>query len=270
MNRKPLIGIVVFFACTAGISAAQETLSQKKLGITLDATYVSRYIWRGFDCYPDNHGGFQPSIDLDLYQTGFGVNIWASAANQGGFEDSKELDYTLYYTGSFLKDDVFATDYKLGWAYYSYPGMSRKTANMQEVFSSFSWPKLLPGGLVPSYTFIYLWPAESHSDVRDYGGAFHIFGLGYTLNLPKVLPNTTCQPVQLGVDVVYNDGAYIPNTGYNSVDHDWSHAVFKIASPFELTKNFTFTPGFYYQSSWEDSVNENDEYWFSLSLSYKF
>jgi hypothetical protein len=209
-------------------------------------------------------------MNLDFFQTGFGLNIWSSMATHSGFEDCKELDYTPYYYNSFFKDSKFETAYKIGWSYYSYPGMARNVANMQEVFSSFSWPKILPGGLVPSYTFACLWPAESHSGVSDYGGAFHTFSLDYTLNLPKVLPNTESQPLLLGVDIVYNDGAYIPNTGYSSVDHDWSHAVFRIASPFTLTNHITFTPGFYYQSSWEDSVNENDEYWFSLSLAYTF
>jgi len=274
MKTKTLVIIMVLLN-TATLLIAEEQqqvqTQEKKLGITLDATYVSRYLWRGFDCYPKNHSAFQPSINLDLYETGFGINIWSSMANGSGFEDSKELDYTVYYYNSFFKDETYVTNYKVGWVYYSYPGVSRKTYNMQEIFTTFSWPKILPFGVVPSYTAAALWAAESNSDMRNCGGWFHIFGLGYDLNLPAVLPNTDKQVVHLSIETIYNDGAYAPcNTKYASVDHDWSHMVFGISSPFTLSKNLTFTPGFYYQSSWEDSVNESDEYWTSLSLTYNF
>ena len=276
MKRINILSVtsIVVFTMAAMTAAQEQQLEQqkKKLGITLDATYVSRYLWRGFDCYPKNHSAFQPSIDLDLYGTGFGINIWSSMANRSGFEDYKELDYTLYYYNSFFKDETYVTNYKIGWVYYSYPGMSRDAANMQEIFTTFSWPKILPFGVVPSYTAACLWAAERESDVRQYGGWFHIFGLGYDLNLPKLLPNTDKQVVHLSMDIVYNDGAYCPSdtTKYTSVDHDWSHAVFGISAPLCLSENLTFTPGFYYQSSWEDSVNEHDEHWASLSLTYKF
>jgi len=39
---------------------------------------------------------------------------------------------------------------------------------------------------------------------------------------------------------------------------------------FALSENLTFTPGIYYQPSMGDSVNREDEYWWNLSMSYKF
>jgi hypothetical protein len=263
--------IIIILTYVTNVSAQQQSEAEKStLGITLDTAYVSRYIWRGFDCYPNNHSATQPSVNFDIYQTGFGINIWSSMANGSGFEDFKELDYTLYYYNTFFKDLPFATDYTFGWIYYSYPGISRKTANMQEAFATLSWPNICPIGIIPKYTAACLWAAESNSGVRDNGGWFHIFGLGYDLYLPAVLKNTDKQIVHLSVETVYNDSAYIPcEQRFQNVDHDWSHAVFSISSSFNISRKLIFTPAFYYQSSWEKSVNTQDEYWVSLSLRYE-
>ena len=90
--------------------------------------------------------------------------------------------------------------------------------------------------------------------------------------MPSLLENRLEQIVHLSADIVYNDGTGAncnaqANTG---ADHDWSHAVFGIATDFEISENLTFTPGIYYQISMDDSVNTSDEYWISSGLVYKF
>ncbi|MFH1613480.1 MAG: hypothetical protein ABIG61_00140 [Planctomycetota bacterium] len=260
MNKKITL-IVTILLITAPLAHAEDN----KLGVALDVTYVSRYIWRGMDTYPSDHSAIQPSIDIDLYGTGFGVNVWWSRANKSGFENSEEIDYTLYYSNSLFEDESYATEYTIGWIYYNYPDEPKRVADMQEVYASLSWPNICPAGVVPSYTIVSTWPSESNSDIRDYSGWLHIFGLGYDLTVPGFLTETKEQILHLSAETVYNDGAYGA-----AVDHDWSHAVFGISTGFDLSNNLTFTPGFYYQSSWDDSVNTSDEYWTSLSLRYTF
>jgi hypothetical protein len=253
-----------FLATTLALTIVDVTgAKERKLDATVDVTYVSRYIWRGFDSYPNNHSAIQPSVDLDLYETGFGVNVWWSRANRNGFENSEEIDYTLYYGKSLFEGKTYATDYTIGWTWYYYPDEPRRIADMQEVFLSLSWPNIHRGGLVPCYTVVCTWPSEEGSDVKDYGGWFHIFGLCYDLTIPKFLAKAKEQVFHLSAETIYNDGAY-------GADHDWSHAVFGISTSFDLGSNLTFTPGFYYQSSWENSVNTQDEYWTSLSVIYQF
>ena len=258
-NVALLIAAVIFTA--VGLATAADN----KLDISIDATYVSRYIWRGTDTYPNNHSAIQPSVDIDFYGTGFGLNAWWSRPNRSGFEDSEEIDYTVCYCNSLFKDESYAAEYTIGWIYYSYPDEPKRAANTQEVYASLSWPNICPGGLVPSYTIVCTWPCESESDVRDYSGWVHIFGLCYELTVPGFLPGTKEQVLHLSTETVYNDGAYGA-----AIDHDWSHAVFGISTSFDLGGNLTFTPGFYYQSSWDDSVNTSDEHWTSLSLTYTF
>ena len=234
-----------------------------KLDATVDVTYVSRYIWRGFDVYSNNHGAIQPSVDVDLYGTGCGLNVWWSRADTSGFENNEEIDYTLYYGKSLFEGKTYATDYRIGWTYYYYPDEPREAADMQEFSLSLSWQNVHPAGLVPSYTIVCTWPSKSESDVRDYGGWFHILQLCYDLTIPAFLPQTEEQILHLAAETIYNDGAY-------GADHDWSHAVFGISTSFNLSENLSFTPGFYYQSSWDDSVNTQNEYWTTLSITYEF
>lgn len=260
MNKK-IILIVTILLITAGLAQAEDN----KVGVALDVTYVSRYIWRGMDTYPSDHSAIQPSIDIDLYGTGFGMNVWWSRANKSGFENSEEIDYTLYYSSNLFEGESYAAEYTIGWIYYNYPDEPKRVADMQEVYASLSWPNICPAGLVPSYTIVSTWPSESKSDIRDYSGWVHIFGLGYDMTVPGFLTETKEQVLHLSVETVYNDGAY-----GTAIDHDWSHAVFGVSTSFDLGNNLTFTPGFYYQSSWDDSVNTSDEYWTSLSLTYTF
>jgi hypothetical protein len=245
---------------------------------TIDATYVSRFIWRGYDAYANDHSAFQPSVDLDLFGTGFGINVWMSRANGSGFENAEWLTYTPYYKGVFFPDEPFATYYKVGYTYFSYPDEPRQgttpgTGAAQEVFGAFQWPKLLPGGLVPSYAMFAYWPSESHAANAANAGWAHVFGLNKDISFPTIWGNQPEQVLHLGAHTVYNAAvgpAGTPLPGNPKADHDWSHAVFSIATDFDLGNGLKFVPGFYYQSSWDDSINTSDEYWTSLSLSYSF
>ena len=91
MKKKGIFVSTVILCSAAGFVHGQES----NLGVTLDVTYLSSYIWRGFDCYPQGHSAIQPSISLDFYGTGFGIKVLSSRANGSGFENDEELDFTL-------------------------------------------------------------------------------------------------------------------------------------------------------------------------------
>lgn len=257
MRKKAVFLATILLLTSAGLTQAKDS----ELGVTADVTYMSRYIWRGFDSYPNNHSAIQSSIDLDLYETGWGVNVWWSRANTSGFENSEEIDYTLYYGKSLFEGETHATDYGIGWVYYYYPDEPRKAADMQEVFLNLSWPNAHRGGLVPGYTMVCMWPSERKSNVS--GGWLHIFHLCYDLTIPGFGAEAKEQVFHLSAETIYNDGAC-------GADNDWSHAVFGISTSFDLSSTLTLTPAFYYQSSWDDSVNTHDEYWTGLSITYGF
>jgi len=264
--KKGILLAAVILLSAAGFAQAQEGV----LSGTFDITFLSSHIWRGFDVYPNNHGAYQGSLDLDLYGTGFGVKLLSSRAFSKGFENTEELDLTLYYGNNLFEGEAYAIDYTVGWVNYNYPDQPVRAAHMQEAFASFSFPDAGPFGVVPSYTIVCMWPAKSYSTVGPNGGWLHIMGLGYDLTVPGLLPETPEQTLHLSMELVYNDGAAPGSAGAAFVDHDWSHAVLGISTEFDLAENIALTPALYHQQSMDSSVNNEDEWWLSLGLSYKF
>jgi hypothetical protein len=279
MKKEGILLTAVILLAAVGFAEAQEG----ELSGTVDFTYLRSFIWRGFDYYgPGEHSAIQPSVDIDLGGTGFGANVVWTRAFSSGFENAERLALSLYYCNSICEGEPCAIDYKVGWVYYKFPDESpsgssdpdAQAADMQEAFASLSWPDLCPAGVVPSYTVVAMWPAEGSSATSVNSGWAHILGVGYDWTVEGLLPDTPEQDVHLSASLVYNDGlapgvANI-NASRNAVDHDWSHAVFGVSTDFELAENLSLTPGFYYQSSWEDTVNTEDEAWYTLSLSYRF
>ena len=269
MKKRILLTMVA--VCLFG-SAANAMVDE--IHGTIDATYVSRYIWRGYDAYSQDDSAIQPSVDLDLFGTGFGFTVWMSRPNQSGHENSEWLTYTLYYKNMVWAEEDYAMAYKVGYTYFNYPdgpkegsvGEMGADGNAQEVFGEFAWPKICPFGTVPFYAVYAYWPSETNAVNRGNGGWAHVFGISKDFEGPAILPGTDSQPMNFTAFTVYND-AVGPNP---QADHDWSHAVFSLKSPFPINDSLTFTPGLSFQKSFDDSINTSDEYWASMSLTYKF
>ncbi|MHC4499191.1 MAG: TorF family putative porin [Planctomycetota bacterium] len=275
-----LVSVVVLLGATP-LAQAQEG----ELHGAANVTYQSKYVWRGFNCFGSS-GAIQPSVDLDLYGTGFGFSVMGHIPLSGGNVNLERYDYTLYYCNKVFEDETYATNYRLGWVYYNHPDNPSKgsatapNAALQELQAVLSWPKVLGvEGLVPSYVIGKVWPSESGSwsgSRAPAGGSAsgwgHVLMLDYMMSIPGLLPETPEQPLRFHTELVYNDGFHPcggdPTVG--PVDHDWSNVVFGAETDFDLGYNLTLTPGLYYQISMEDTVNDDDELWAILGLTYKF
>ena len=239
-----------------------------ELGVSADVTYVSQYMFRGYDIL-DDHPAVQPSITLDFWQTGFKFNIWGSYAFKSSLSYLDEIDLTLLYGRAFWEDESYALNtYCLGryvdrahWEWNPY-GLPNEGADHMEIAGGLSLPKLLPIGpssLVPSYYLGYKWPKHSGGPER---GCFHIFGLAYDLPIPALIPTQGSQAISLTTDLTYNDGVFGSEPG-------WSHSTAGLSTSFRYG-GFALTPGINYQWSFEDTVNDEDESWVDISLSYSF
>jgi len=252
---------MVIFLSTAGLVSAKE--QNKKLGVTFDFTYVSKYMSKGVESY-GQHGGFFKSLDLDFYGSGFGVNVMHRNAIGSGYVDKQRFDFRPYYKNTAFERESYAINYNISTGYEYYPGLARQKSNTTwEWIFSFSWPEILPGNLVPSYIAHYEYGAgegyttQSNADIET--GWVHRFILGYDLQTEQ-LPN----PLHLSSEVAYTDGL-------GGAGHDWSYATFGLSSKFPVTKNMTFIPGIYHQLSMEDTVNTHkDVTYCKLGMRYKF
>ena len=273
MEKKQMLVVVALLLCVTGITLAQDAQVTGSVGLT----YQSSYVWRGFDVYPDNHSAIEPFIDLKCPDTGFGINVVGHSAinSDAGYGNNERWDYSLYYTGGMFADEAYAVNYRIGYVYYNYPDLPNHWADLQELHTILSFPKVLGvEGLVPSYVLVKLWPSNSDSLVGSgspfngtASGFAHIFMLDYPLVVKGFMPETPEQVLRLHAEAVYNDGVH---PGGGRVEHDCSNAVFGIATDFDLGNNLILTPGAYYQSSWEDSVNTSDEAYVTLTLACKF
>lgn len=277
MIRKGILLVAVVLLSTAGFAQAEDDL-----GIEVGASYVSRYLWRGFDLYPNDHSAFQPFVNFDLWGSGWTFSTWYSRANGGGFENLEEINYILSYGNLCCPDTWHATEWEVGYVYYNYPdGPVRDSSGdksdpaAHELYASFAWPNIGSCGIVPSYTVIRMWQDESGrrsddgspwSTFRGAGGFLHTFGLSKDVEAPNlcIFANSPEQVIHLSAEVSYND-----SMGASSVDHDWSHAVFGISTDFAAGNNGTITPGVWFQKSMDDSVNTEDEYWFGVTGTWK-
>jgi len=271
--KKGFLAIAIVLFATIGLVQAQES----ELHGSVDINYLSKYVWRGFDIYGDK-SAVQPSINLDLYGTGFGVSLMGHRANSDKYENSERWDYSLYYANSLFEGESYATNYRVAYVYYNYPDNSSHTddsLDLQELQSVFSWPDILQvKGLVPSYVLVKLSPVNSNSVVgtrSDSGGTasgfVHIFMLDYALPIMCPLSDAS-RTLNLHSEIIYNDG--VGPDGSN-VDQDWSNAVFGISTNFDLGNNLILTPGIYHQITMDKSVNpDKDETWISMNLKYKF
>jgi len=278
MKKQGILLAAVVLFCAMGFAQAQDT----DLHGSFDLTYQSKYVWRGFDIYGDK-SAVQPSLDLDLFGTGLGVNIMGHRANSSGYEAAERWDYTLYYQNGLFQDEAYALMYRLGWVYYNFPQHNPEDIDLQEMHAILSLPKMIPAGIVPTYCLVKLWPNSSGSAVAKKfdlstgvppssssgtaSGWAHIFMLDYPLVVGGVLPDTPEQVLNLHAELVYNDGV---GPGGQNVDHDWSNAVFGVSTGFKLSEELVLTPGVYHQISMDDSVNNEEETWATLSLTYMF
>jgi hypothetical protein len=260
MKNAAIFIMGLIFAVNPVLAGDAKSEQENKLGIQLDATWVSKYIWHGQDLYGDR-AAFQPSITLDLFGSGFNTGVWGSTACSSGFVDSEELDYWAAYTNSLFGNGRFKTDYEVKWLYYDYFRLPSGKADSQEIVGSFSWPNIFPCGVVPNYTLSYVYCARSHCEASDLKmeGFLHTFGFTYDFNAPKV-----DLPLTFSWDISYNDGQ-----GGADFDHEWAYTTWGLSSYIEFGPG-GFTPAIYYQKTMDKSVNEEDELWCSFSYTIDF
>jgi hypothetical protein len=240
----------------------KEQDSRKDPAVTFTMAGVSEYIWRGFDMF-DDRAAAQPSIDVDWYGTGISTAVWSAIPTKEHFGDLQEMRYVVAYTDWLWGDTLHVTKYTINWVYYDFVSMPSTQRDAQEIGVQFSWPQaymVQDNRFVPSYYVGKLWPAKSNAVNRDSGGWIHILGLDYEFWLFGV--GVEKQVACLSAELVYNDGML-------GADHNWSDAVFGVGTTWREGP-LTVKPELKYQISLEDTVNDEDELWGGVSVSYRF
>ena len=95
-----------------------------------NATYVSKYIWRGFDLNAAQPA-VQPGFAVGLGDSGASLGLWGSY-NIGSTakQELTELDATLDFSSS-----VSGVDYSVGYTYYTFPNLTGAAAKSGEFYA---------------------------------------------------------------------------------------------------------------------------------------
>lgn len=257
--KKRLLLTIVLLLLVAGMSEAEED----QLGVTLNLQYRSKWLSKGDEAY-GQQGAFFKIIDLDFYNTGYGVEVTHRNATASGYVDKQRFDYRPYYKSVLFVDESYATKYNISAGYEHYPGLARKRSNTTwEWIFAFSWPNIMSEGFIPHYIAHYEYAAGSNytkpSGADMPSGWVHRFILGYDLETPQI-----SKPIHLSSEIAYTDGL-------GGAAHDWSYATFSVSTKFKITDNVVFIPELFYQISMDDSVNKHDDITYCiLSMKYKF
>ncbi len=276
---RVVFAVVLLAAAVAAAEEAQSDFeeSPKEPHVMVGTTWDSQYIWRGFDIFRDA-GAIHVMADLNLFDSGFGVSAVGHQSLSDAFGDLQRWDGTFYYQNVLWSGEPLATNFRLGYVYYYYPKDNLGlTQDLMEGHVILSWPNLLPiQGLQPSYAFAYMWPGRENHWAQvanptfndDSKGMFQILMLDYAFTVPGLITPDD-QVVKLHSELVWNGGLSPLGAKVNS---GFSDAVIGASTDFVFgaDRNIVLTPAVYYQFSFEDTVNAENEFWASVSLKYAF
>jgi len=267
-NRAPyrFMGLLILFVgLTYAIllsSLDAVEIEGQEIGIDLDFTYVTKYLWHGYDLYANDIGAFQPSVTASW--NGLYAQVWGSWADESGYVDDSELDYLFGYEYTLWPEERYALAFNAWYNYFDYY-KGRDWQDAIELGLSLSLPNVIPLGpshLVPHYTLFYDFDTgDTNPTFLD--GFFHEFGLEYGIPIPELFPELEEQFLTLGWQITYEDGVYA------GVDSGFTHTALSLSTSFQW-KGFYFTPTLLYQWSMEDAVNPEDEFCARFSVGYRF
>jgi uncharacterized protein (TIGR02001 family) len=231
---KILVTSILFFF-------ASPALSQVEMSSTL--TLVSRYIFRGSDIVRNDRPAVQPSLTLNLGESGLWFNVWSAIALVD--TDFVELDFIMGYDKVLSKDITLST----GIGYFtfpSYPNYPDKNSTSPEIYLGTAFSSL---PLSPRLTAYYDF---------NLGDGFYL-----TLDLQKSfsLRGRILRPTFLLACTNQNE-----NFG---VDPGLSDICFGLSTDFFL-KRLTLTPSLNYVIVPNETINEENEIWAGLSINYDF
>lgn len=261
MATAGLLVLIAFSACLFPQQTCAVDLWGDELTITLDYTYATKYIWYGYDLLWNNDGAHQPSIEF-AYR-GFFAGVWGSWADQSGHVGSTELDYYLGYGSTLFEECPLALDFALTYTYFDYPKVN-SDLDGQEIKLQLSLPNLIPVGpanVIPRYEVAYEFDGIQSSKGFD-DGWIQLLGLSYGIPIPDFIPTQEGMTLDLDWSIVYNDGTFGSDSG-------WSHTTLGVSTT-ATWGAFYFTPALYRQWSFEDTVNDENEWYATFSVGCAF
>ena len=244
--------------------AEEEQGEESNISLVLNTEFVTRYLWRGFDLFPNNGPGVSEEFYFE-WDTGLYLGVWAIQALESENFDSDEVDYYIGYTASYFEEQPYELEMDLSYLYYDFPRVGRE-ADSHEVGVTAKFPRLIPVGeelVAPLVGFANNWAVED----KNSRITWLRFGLALTPKVPvwSVEEGQSEDALELTAETYY-----VMEGDYYEAKDGFSHLVFGASVPILSWKGVSFTPSAFYQRSFESTVNPDDEFWVGAKLSFTY
>ena len=227
--------LVTCFLVTVLALISVNAIAQEAIGLDVDLTYASKYIWRGMDLMPDDEAALSPSITYGIPETEITLNAYGYYNLDASNLD--EIDYTIDYTTEISE----GYDLSAGLIYYWLDA----GGSTYEAYAGVTLTDIL---IQPSLTIYYDFD-EVEGFYANLAGAYEVPIDEYTL----------C----LGAGIGYFNGYGMIDDGLGDIDLSASMA-------FDLSEMFTLTPEVHYVIVDEATINSEDEFWFGVTAGASF
>lgn len=214
-------------------------------GFSYQVDFTSRFIFRGIDILGNNNPALQPSITYTFGESGLSLNVWGSFAlsERERCKYLDEIDLTLTYAFKTPEKYLLEVGF-INYGYWFSKAHKFKDMTTQEFFVKAGLPTLL---FSPALTAYY--------DINQGDGLYLQLSGMHTLVLNKGIN------LDLSAKLGYNAGWCIPEgakTGFSDL-------TIGAAVPFNVGK-ITLSPFINYTFVFLDAINQDDEFWFGVSL----
>jgi hypothetical protein len=212
-----------------------------EIGIRTDLTFVSRYIWRGFDCIADDRPALEPSITFDFGRSGIWFNAWSAFALAD--TDFVELDLVAGYDKALSEDWMLSA----GAGYFTFPstsGFPDKSSTTPEIYAGATLTSI---PFSPNLTLYY--------DFNMGDGIYASLSVSPEFGLQG---RTIRSSLLVGYTRQYRG---------LEVDPGFSDICLGISTDLEL-KDLTLTPSINYVIVPNETINDENEIWVGLTVGW--
>lgn len=251
-----LLAVLGVATVVGGVAVADDA-SPNLLPIStrLDATYVSKYVWRGIQQTTDY--SYEPSLTFS-HPSGLSYNIWAnynSSANSAHSNQIIEVDHTFNYAYSYKKISMNS-----GLIHYMFPNTT--SPDTTELYTSFGFSGFLSPTVSVNYDF-------------DKGkGAYFNFGGSYNYALPWKSAKTLALSAKVGYATASEDKYLYFGTDKSA----FTDYLITASVPFTVGKEISIVPSLNYAGLINSQIKDNveaqgldaDNFYGGLTASYSF
>lgn len=236
-------------------------VGEQEVEITLTQSYASRFISEGQDGFPDDGPIWETTLDIAFPQVLYGSDLcfsaWWGYPLKSGNVAAEEVDYSV----AIAREIKEILNISGGYNYFDFP-RANNNSDLNEFWGLLQLERL-PFLPIPVSAALYAEYEFKATREGPENGWYYFWGLGTKLLLPRCKIFQEAQNLSLDVTNWGTDGVggLKPSSLYAtecSVATSYSFAGFSI------------TPSFNYLFSYEDTINDEDEAWVRIEVSYSF